>query len=266
MFIKYNFVGVRCMIKSIQKATKLLSILADNYEQPVPLSELSAKTNINKSTCSHIISTLESEGYATKISHSKGYILGPAAYSLSRFGKYKSQLSEVCKPIMQYLYCHSGYSVVLAIIEGGTKYLIDYIDDGRIFETKEKIKPDDIYRTATGRAILANLNSEKLDEIIQKYGYPTSEEWPEISSCGNLLKYISKIKKGSVFKSRICHKNNTVNLGYGAAIFNNIGCVGAIGVAVSIPSAEETSFEEEEKKIIKLLERGALEINRLLSS
>ena len=255
------------MIKSIQKATKLLSILADSYEQPVPLSELSTKANINKSTCSHIISTLESEGYATKISQSKGYMLGPAAYSLSRFGRYKSQLSEVCKPIMQYLYRHSGYSVVLAIIEGGTKYLIDYIDDGRIFETKEKIRPDDIYRTATGRAILANLNSQKLDEIIHKYGHPTSEEWPEISSYDNLLDYISKIKKDSIFKSRVFHKNkNTVNLGYGAAIFNNIGCVGAIGVAVCIPYSEETSFEEEEKKIIKLLERGALEINRRLSS
>lgn len=254
------------MIKSIQKAVKLLSILADSYEKPVSLSELSAKADINKSTCSHIMSTLESEGYAIKISHSKGYMLGPAAYSLSRFGNYKNQLTEICKPIMQYLYRNSGYSVVLAVIEGGAKYLIDYIDDGRIFETKEKIRPDDIYRTATGRAILANSSHEKLYDIIQKFGYPTSDEWPEIATYGNLLDYISKIKKDSVFKSRIFHKNNnSVNLGYGAAIFNNISCVGAIGVAVRIPCTEEAQFKEEEKKIKKLLERGAQEINRRLS-
>lgn len=255
------------MIKSIQKAIRLLSILADNYENPVSLDELSKKAEINKSTCSHIMSTLESEGYAAKISHSRGYVLGPAAYCLSRFGKYKNELVTTCRPIMRYLYRNTGYSIVLAVIEGDSKYIIDCIDDGMIFETKEQIRADDIYRTATGRAILANLSSGKVYDIFKKYGCPSSKEWPGINSFADLVACLSKMKKESVFKTRIVHESiQMVNIGYGIAIFNNLSCVGAIGVAVYIPCEEELEHQKEEMKIQNLLERCAKEINQRISS
>lgn len=255
------------MIKSVQKATRLLSVLADSYDKPVPLSELSHKTDMNKSTCAHIIATLENEGYATKISNSKGYILGPAAYCLSRFGKYKNELIAVCHPIMQYLYRNLGYSVVLAVIEGGTKYIIDYIDDGQVFKTKTHIHADDIYRTATGRAILANLPAEKICSIFNKYGKPSSEEWPEITSFNDWTDFFSGVKKDTVFKSSPYYvSQQTVSIGYGCAIFNSTACIGAIGIAINIPAGEETKPPEEEEKIVKLLERGAKEASRRLSS
>lgn len=159
-----------------------------------------------------------------------------------------------------------GYSVVLAVIEGSTKYLIDYIDDGRIFEHKAQILADDIYRAATGKAILANLDYEKVQDIFKKYGPPSSDEWPEISSFDDLVAFIAQAKKDTVFKSRILHNvSQTINLGYGTAIFNKTGCIGAIGIAVHIPTAQEPDFKNEEKKIEKLLGRCAKELNRRLS-
>lgn len=253
------------MIKSVQKAMTLLSILSDSYDKPVTLAELSYQAGINKSTCSHIISTLESEGYAIKISHSKGYMLGPTAYCLSRFGRYKNEFVSVCRPIMQYLHRNLGYSIVLAVIEGGEKYLIDYIDDGVFFENKERIRRDDIYRTATGRAILSNLSPDGLKEITDKYGFPTAEEWPEIQNSNSISDYLIKMQNSDVFKSQATLSGENLNLGYGCAIFNNIGCVGAIGVAVQIPCDKESLFLEEEKKITALLVRGAHEITHRLS-
>lgn len=253
------------MIKSVQKATRLLSILADHSEHPVSLAELSRRSELNKSTCSHIISTLEAEGFVMKISHSKGYILGPAAYCLSRFGRYKNDLISVCRPIMQYLYRNSGYSVILAVIEGDTKYIVDCIDDGRIFEKKAHIREDDIYRTATGRAILANISADQIYSIYKKYGLPDTEEWPQFSDFEDFFAYISRQKQEAVIKSRGFH-NQKVYLGYGTALFNKIGCVGALGIAARVPIDEESRFEEEEKKIIKLLERGTKEVNRRLAA
>ena len=52
------------MIKSVQKATTLLTILADHYGTPISLAELALRANINKSTCAHLIATLEEEGFA----------------------------------------------------------------------------------------------------------------------------------------------------------------------------------------------------------
>lgn len=253
------------MIKSVQKATTLLSILSESYESPVTLKELSEKADINKSTCSHIISTLENEGYVVKISHSKGYVLGPAAYCLSRYGRYNNELVAVCRPIMQYLYKKLGYTVVLSIIQGDTKYIIDCIDDGTVFSKKAKIRTDEIYRTATGRAVLCNLSKEKIYQVYKKYGAPKKEDWQGINSFEELYETTQKLKKNNCFKTRVLSLDNQkVYIGYGVPICRNIGCIGAIGVAINFNVAEEKSFSDEEK-IIKLLEKGAKEIKRRLS-
>ena len=253
------------MIKSVQKATTLLSILSESYENPVTLKELSEKADINKSTCAHIISTLENEGYVVKISHSKGYVLGPAAYCLSRYGRYNNELVAVCKPIMQYLYNKLGYTVVLSIIQGDKKYIIDCIDDGTVFRKKAEIRTDEIYRTATGRAVLCNLSKDNIYKVYKKYGTPKEEEWQGINSFEELYEATQKLKKNNYFKTRVLSSDNQkVYIGYGMPICRNIGCIGAIGVAISINASEEKSFSDEEI-IVKLLEKGVNEVKRRLS-
>lgn len=255
------------MIQSVQRATRILSILADSYTEPVPLSTLASLAGINKSTCAHLIATLEAEGYATKISPSKGYILGPAAYCLTRFGDYKKELSNVCRPIFQYLHRHTGHTIVLAIIESGTKYIIDSIDNNGIFNVKTRIRSDDIYRTATGRAILFNSPLEDAISIFKKYGNPTEKVWPEVRNFNEFMKCKESIKKDTILKSRCLLSNNEiVNLGYGAAIFNAVRCIGSVGIAIKIPTDKEKAFvQEEEAKIMRLLRHGVIEINHRLS-
>ena len=253
------------MIASIQKAIKILTVVADNGAEPTPLWKISERTDINKSTCSRIIDTLLHEGFLVKISASRGYVLGPAAYCLSRFGRYGSDLISTCRPIMQYLYNTLGHCVVLAVIEGSTKYVIDYIDDGRIFEQKQKIRKDDIYRTATGRAILRNMTDEELEAIWQKYGKPTDTEWAEIASFDDLLRYRDGANGDEILSTRTAYASGFASIGYAAPIFRNMRCVGAIGVAVKIAAAEEKTFAAKEEKSIKnLLAKGAAAISARL--
>ena len=254
------------MIKSVQKATKLLTLLADSYEKPLTLAKLAENSGMNKSTCSHIINTLTNEGFAVRISATKGYVLGPAAYCLSKYGRYKDDLVTICRPILQYLYKKLGFCVLLAVIEGSEKYIIDYIDDGSIFSGKMKIMDDSIYRTATGRAIMTNMSDEKVFDIYKKHGNPSQDEWEDVTSLHDLFIKLSMIDKNKVVKN--CTKTGDCkifNIGYGSAIFDKKECVGAIGIAVRINSDEEKSFAETEKLIIKYLQRGAEEISRRIS-
>ena len=251
------------MIQSVQRAMRLLSILADANHSPVRLSELADRAELNKSTCAHLIDTLETEGYAVRISHSKGYVLGPAAYCLSRFGRYKSELVATCRPVMQYLHRQLGKTVVLAVIEANNKYIIDCIDDGDIFEQKAHIRADDIYRTATGRAILANLDRDRLTDIFQKYGAPKAGDWPEVTSLDEMRRQLAKTDPHAVVATRQT-QGTTVSIGYGTALFDRHGCCGAIGVAVNVSAADEKAFSAEDLHIRHLLERGANEINRRL--
>ncbi len=254
------------MIKSVQKATNLLTILADNCKEPVSLATLSEQAGIHKSTCSHIMSTLEKEGFAVKISSRKGYVLGPAAYCLTRFGRYKDDFIATCRPIMQYLHHHTGYAVVLAVLEGSCKYVIDYIDEGNIFSSNTEIMEDDIYRTATGRAILTNLSAQQIYDVYKKHGNPKKKEWESISSLSDLMEKIAKLKKQDVIRTRaVSPSGQMLYFGYGAAIFGTTGCMGAIGIAANLPCEKELEFQKEEPTIKQLLAKGAKEISRRLS-
>ena len=250
------------MIQSVQKAMRILNILAENRQEPISLGELSRKSEIHKATCSHIVSTLEAEGYVVKISSRKGYILGPAAYCLSRFGRYKSDFVTLCRPVLEYLHKVTGRTVILAVLEGNSKYIIDHIDENHILENHTEILEDDIYRTATGRVILANLPEAKIYDIYKKYGNPKAEEWADVSSLKELVALLPQKKE--MVKSRTA-TSDFVNLGYGVALFSATECVGAVGIAVKIPKCEETAFSDEEIRIKQILTTGASEISRRLS-
>ena len=246
------------MIASVQKAIKILTAVADNGATPTPLHKIAERTGVNKSTCSHIILTLLHEGFLVKVSASRGYILGPAAYCLSRFGRYGSDLISTCRPVMKYLYNTLGHCVVLAVIEGNTKYVIDYIDDGRIFKKKQIIHRDDIYRTATGRAILKNMTDEELTAIWQKYGKPSKKEWADVQTPEDLLRYRDSAADKEMIRTKTQDETDTVFFGYAAPLRRGSKCVGALGIAVSLTAAKEKAFlAEEENNIKTLLSKGA---------
>lgn len=254
------------MIKSVKKALKILTILSDNGSEPVTLAYISEKAKIAKPTCSHIMSTLTDEGYAVKVSSSKGYILGPASYYLSRYGKYKNDLITICRPIMNYVAEKCGYSVVLTVIEGSNKYIIDYIDDGTIFDTRSSIIEDNIYNSATGKIMLSILSDNEIYNVFKKHGIPTSREWNAADSYESLIREIKKIRNSDVVKNRVPNeKLGFVNLGYGSPIYDNKNCVAAIGIAMKFTFEKEKLFIENEEAGIKaLLIKASKEISRRL--
>jgi len=252
------------MIGSVQKTIKILNTISEGKNRPVSLSHINKVTGLNKSTCSHIISTLESEGYVKKISHTKGYILGPATYCLSRYGKYENEFVSICHPLINWLHKKTGYSVILAVIEGGQKYTIDYIDTEKILPEISEIIPDDIYRTATGRIIMANMDTSDIKKIFEKNGIPPKGHWEEITSFETLEAKLSEFDKNGVVQTYCVRDDGKILLGYASAIFRYTKCVGAIGVAVLCTKEEYEQFEEKEKLIRHNLIKARIEIGRRL--
>lgn len=237
------------MIKSVQKAINILTLISNNLGQPVTVSKISEQLSINKSTCCHLLDTLETEGFVTNISRSRGYILGPAAYCLTRFDNYKNQFIATVKPIISYLHKNLKHTVALAIIEAEQKYIIDYIDEDDLYEDKPKIMSDDIYRTATGRAILANMHPDKIYKIYQKFGKPKPNEWNEITSLNDLYTFAKKSKKEQIFKS-VHHNNDGIYSGFASPLFSKKGCAGAIGIGVKTKKPLSVKEENEIKSYL----------------
>ena len=241
------------MIKSVQKALNILTLISNNLGQPVTVSEISHQLSLNKSTCCHLLDTLETEGFATNISRSKGYILGPAAYCLTRYDNYKNQFIATVKPIINYLHQNLKHTVALAIIESEKKYIIDYIDGDDLYEDKPKIMSDDIYRTATGRAILANMHTDEIYKIYQKFGKPKPDEWNEITSLDDLYAFVKNSKNEQIFKS-VQRKEDGIYSGFASPLFSKKGCVGSIGVGLK---TQKPLSQKEENEIKSYLLVGA---------
>ncbi len=252
------------MIGSVQKTVKILNTISEGKSSPVSLLHISTVTGINKSTCSHIISTLASEGFVKQISHSKGYVLGPAAYCLSRHGKYENEFVSICHPLIRWLNKKTGYSVILAVVEGGQKYTIDYMDTEKILPEISEIMPDDIYRTATGRIIMANMEKADIKKVFEKNGTPPEGHWDEVTSFETLIAKLSELDKNGVVQTYNEGDDGKILLGYAAAIFRYTKCIGAIGVAVLCTRAEYEQFEEKEKLIKHNIIKVRAEIGRRL--
>lgn len=253
------------MIGSVQKTIKILNTISEKKNNPVSLSAISKITSINKSTCSHILSTLESEGFIKKISHTKGYVLGPAAYCLSRHGRYENEFVSICHPLINWLHKKTGYSVILAVVEGSRKYTIDYIDtEDKILPEISEIMPDDIYRTATGRIIMANMDKSDIKGIFEKNGIPPEGHWDEVSSFETLEEELSKLSKNDIAQTYFARNDGKILLGYAAAIFRYTKCVGALGVAVLCTKEEYEHFEEKESLIKQNIIKARTEIGRRL--
>lgn len=249
------------MIKSVQKAMNILKVLSDNEPKSTTLKSISEKTQIEKPTCSHLLETLCAEGYALRVSQAKGYKLGPATYCLTRYGKYEESLVSSCHPVLCWLSKKTNGISILAVIDNCEKYIIDYVDnDNVIFKNTGNIFTDDIYRTATGRIILSQLDKEALYDIYKKHGKPKDEDWSNINSFEDLKAELEKIKKQKVI---VTSKNQgkTYDIGLGKAIFKGKKCVGAIGIAHCYVENSAEFFKSD----IFFLEKAANEITRRLN-
>ena len=251
------------MIESVRKAMRILSVISDATGGAVTLSEISDRMGYPKPTCAHILKTLTEEGYVLRISHNEGYALGPQAYYLTRHGRYEGELVSLCRPVMRYMERKSGAAVILAVIRNSDKFIIDTHDTSQnMFKERAAIRTDDIYRTAAGRAILAEMSEEDVIAVYKKHGAPPLGHWDEVDGIESLLYELKSIRKQkTVVAKGPRSKNDRPALGIARAIFDKRHCVGAVGIAVWDDGLGDGELE----RLRSVLERGAAEIQRRLT-
>ncbi len=255
------------MILSVQKAMNILSILSNAKNQPIPLMELAARTGYPKPTCAHLLETLCHDGYVVRVSQTKGYLLGPSLYCLTRYGRYGEELVALCRPIMRWMERNTHATVVLSTIQSHHKFIIDYADtEQNLFGGRPKIRTDDIYRTATGRAILAHTDRETVRAIYEKYGDPLPGHWDEVTSYQSLLTALDRLRGQAVILSGV--EEGVIShhtIGFACPIFQKKSCIGAIGLAWKAPSEDHVLSAEVQNQMSSVLRKGTLEIHRRLS-
>lgn len=156
------------------------------------LSELSKNTHISKSTVFRILKTLCEMNYLKYDSQNKKYYLGAKVLSLGFSVLQSMELRDIARPYIEKLSRECNKTVNLAILD---KHEMVYIERVRVpglrnfnISIGNRIP---VWNTAVGKAVLAHLEEERLNEIIKEL-----KELPECNISGKkLMKELGEVRK-----------------------------------------------------------------------
>lgn len=215
-----------------EKTMLILRTLSDSRGVPVSLERLSHITGINKSTASHILKSLSAGGYVHRVSHTLGYLPGPELYMLTRYGRYGEDIITECHPLLDYLYRKCGGTAVFALINKDRKYIIDRVSEDNLYlDGDAGILRDDVYRTVTGRVLLASMPLDEALEIYDSLGSPKRSEWSEVRTRQGFVSELSRISALPCYSMQN-KSGDRIWLSFACAVRRNGTCVGAIGLAL----------------------------------
>lgn len=169
-------------VKSLGKAIDVLNCF--NVKQPLGVTEISTMLGVLKSSVHNILSTFEAMGYVEQEEDTGKYYLGAGIYALSRALGDKYTLDKLVQPYVKDLANITGESVIVSVPVGRKVQYIggEYPDIPGVYTKLTYIgNSNDMYCTATGKAMLAFMTPEQRDmmldcELIQRTPYTITDK------------------------------------------------------------------------------------------
>lgn len=234
----------RRRIKSVDKTFQILRQIRTNGR--VSVSELAEKVDLSPGAVHTHLSTLKLNGFVQQ--DGKKYRLGMEFIPFSERVRNQTALYQAGKGEVDKL-AHEYDAVAHLATEYDGKVLIlheTFGEDavGKELHTKKRDFPQKhIHCTAAGKAILAHLPEERVDEIIDREGLPayTSHTLTDKDALYTELDRI-RDRRYAVNNEEVVHGNR----GIGAAVVHDDGeVVGAISISGPANSWRDEQFEDE---------------------
>lgn len=213
------------MIQVIHRALNILELVAKDRDKEYGLSEIADRLGLNHGTCANIIKTLVVRNYIEQEGKKRGYKLGLQAYYLTDNFSNKKELLRVSIEPMKVLRAKLNESCILAIMKDNMRVTLHQELSTHELQAVTGNEDMNIFLTATGRMILANMTPIEQDLFIQKYGLP-NDMWPEVKNEEDLVTELGRVKEKQVS----VHFADTHIVGVGAPIFKNDKIVASLGV------------------------------------
>ncbi|HHV45236.1 MAG TPA: IclR family transcriptional regulator [Firmicutes bacterium] len=156
-------------VKSLHKALQILKCFT-TAQPELGVTEISQMLELQKSTVHNILSTFMAEGFVEQDPESKKYRLGMHILYLSNVVREGLGLRKVALPIMEKVKDFFGETVHLAIEEEGQVVYIESIQPADRSVNRLAVgKRASMHCTGVGKAILAHLPPERIQEIIKRH-------------------------------------------------------------------------------------------------
>ncbi len=158
-------------IQSVDRALDVLEALAESGEE-LPLREVAARTDLNVSTCHHLLATLVKRGYAGRSRLGRLYFIGNKVLELSnrRFSQFN--IVEMAMPELRRLNQEIDETVYLSEMQGYELVTLAKLDSSHPIQVRANPTRESTaaHATATGKAILAWLPEAEIAKMIAENG------------------------------------------------------------------------------------------------
>lgn len=154
-------------VQSIERALNILEIMAA-VGTPITVTEMAGKVKLKISTVHRLLSTLMHRGYVEQEDDNK-YRLGLKLMEIGNAVIYYFDIRSVARPYLVELMGRCNETVNLAILDGADVVYIDQVESKNLIIVKMLAQVGNrgpAYCTSSGKALLAFLPPEKLDETI----------------------------------------------------------------------------------------------------
>lgn len=180
-------------VKSLSKALSILECFS--AERPeLGITDICGMLRLNKSNVHNIVSTFERHGYLTQNPETNKYRLGLSILKLGNIISSSIQDRDVILPHIKQIANETDEIAYYGIMHENSLLYLDYAcTSGSIFEKSKMGVTAPLHCTATGKAMLAYLPENKLEEILQME-FKVLTEWT-IASKEQMRIEVDKIRK-----------------------------------------------------------------------
>lgn len=241
-------------VMSVDKALLIIKLLAAKGRD-MKLTEISEELDINKSTLHGLISTLKFHGFIDQDEQTQKYRLGLYLIELGDTASKSLDIIQITSPIIEKVSDELQETVHIAKLDNLEVVYVDKKESKqsmRIYTSIGSRNP--AYCTGVGKAMLAYLNEELLNEVL-----PDKMESFTPNTITNKQEFINSLKiikeKGYILD------NEEFSMGLkcvAAPIFNHEGKA-IYSISVSGPAVRMT--QEKIQESIKLIKAAAKEIS-----
>lgn len=247
------------IIHSVAKSMQLLDILNES-SHPLPLSELSARTGLAKSTIHGLLSTMKE--YSVIAQDENGdYTLGVRLFEYACSLRGTWSIVEIARPHIDHISRETGEAVFLSILDRGDIITLDRADNRRGFRISAEIgRRLPIHCTSEGKLFLAYMAERDREEILQR------KEWKTYTTRTILSRKELDMELIRIRDQGYATENSEYKMGLrsiAAPVFDGEGRVRyAIGLIGMNRQIEVKQFEQN----IRLVVEAAAKITRQLQA
>lgn len=152
------------------KALDLLEALAEG--EHFGLSELSRRTNVNKTSAFRILTTLEKRGYVLRQGRHRTYAPGPKLIAVSARFLSGVELVTLARPVLEGVYADFRETVNLGVLNDRRVLYVDILESRQGLRMAARVGSEDpVHSTALGKAILSCFPRDAIKRLMDSYNW-----------------------------------------------------------------------------------------------